>query len=96
MNARHRPLFSIGHSNRSPKRFLALLQEHGISEVADVRSSPYSHYNSQFNREALEELLEEHDIRYVFLGRELVLQRQFKVGCPRMPGGQRGVSRESG
>ena len=26
----------------------------------------------------------------------LVLQRQFKVGCPRMPGGQRGVSRESG
>ena len=35
-------------------------------------------------------------IRIAFDEHRLVLQRQFKAGCPRMPGGQRGVSRESG
>ncbi len=34
-------LFTIGHSNHSIEAFIALLQRHGISAVADVRSPPY-------------------------------------------------------
>ena len=51
--------------------FLSLLRTHGVNEVVDVRSSPYSRYNFQFNREAMEELLRQHGIRYLYLGNEL-------------------------
>ena len=57
-------VFTIGHSNHSPETFLRLLQRHGVSEVVDVRSSPYSRYASQFNRDVLEGILREADIDY--------------------------------
>ena len=66
-------VFTIGHSNHSPETFLALLQQHGIEEVADVRSSPFNRnpYTAHFNRDTLADLLEEHGVRYVFAGTEL-------------------------
>jgi uncharacterized protein (DUF488 family) len=39
--------------------------------VADVRSSPYSRFNPQFNRQALESRLSKTHIAYVFLGEQL-------------------------
>ena len=36
---------------------MGLLLQHGVDEVADVRSSPYSRYASQFNYEALSRML---------------------------------------
>ena len=54
---------------------MALLKQHGIQAVADVRSSPYSQYNPQFNREPLQRALQEHAISYVFLGDELGARR---------------------
>ena len=63
--------WTIGHSNHSAERLLELLRGHGITAVADVRTSPYSAYSSHFNREALQLLLDEAGIRYVFLGTEL-------------------------
>jgi uncharacterized protein (DUF488 family) len=65
------PIFTIGHSNHSLDAFVALLEQHGISALADVRSAPYSRFNPQFNKPALERALKKHNIRYVFLGREL-------------------------
>ncbi len=67
------PLFTIGHSNHPPGRFVELLRQHSIDSVADVRSSPYnrSPYTAHFSRNTLEDLLEEHGIRYVFMGAEL-------------------------
>lgn len=62
---------TIGHSKRDPKTFLALLVEHGLTAVADVRSQPYSRFNPQFNRESLAKFLQENGIAYVFLGQEL-------------------------
>jgi len=66
-----RAIFTIGHSNHSIEHFLNLLNRHGIEAVADVRSSPYSRFNPQYNRENLRESLEAAGIRYVFLGKEL-------------------------
>ncbi len=51
--------------------FVSLLREHKVTQVADVRSAPYSRYNPQFDRESLEQALEMHGIKYVFLGRQL-------------------------
>jgi len=64
-------VYTIGHSNHAPERFLELLERHGIAAVVDVRSRPYSRMNPQFNRENLKRLLQAADIGYVFLGREL-------------------------
>jgi uncharacterized protein (DUF488 family) len=71
-----KPMYTIGHSNHELARFVALLKQHDVQAVADVRSSPYSQYNPQFNRESLEQGLRRHDIAYVFLGVELGARRQ--------------------
>jgi len=71
----HQPVFTIGHSNLEFAKFVALLKQHGIHAVADVRSSPYSQFNPQFNREPLQRALREQGIAYVFLGEELGARR---------------------
>ncbi len=64
-------LFTIGHSNHPVGRLVELLRLHAIELVCDVRSTPYSRFNPQFNREALQASLEERGIAYLYLGREL-------------------------
>lgn len=64
-------IFTIGHSTHSLGRFVELLQQHGVTAVADVRSTPFSRFNPQFNRKALTQSLHEAGIGYVFLGEEL-------------------------
>lgn len=64
-------LFTIGHSNHSIEAFISLLQQHGITAVADVRSHPYSRYLPHFSQSALKPALLNAEIKYVFLGKEL-------------------------
>ena len=64
-------LFTVGHSNHDIEQFLDLLVANGITAVCDVRSSPYSRHNPQFNREILHASLKKRNIAYVFLGKEL-------------------------
>jgi uncharacterized protein (DUF488 family) len=64
-------VFTIGHSTHPREVFLALLRQHGITALCDVRSKPYSGMNPQFNREELERTLRTHGIAYRFLGKEL-------------------------
>lgn len=64
-------VMTVGHSAHSEDRFLALLKAHGVTALADVRSSPYSRHAPQFNRDLLRATLPQHQIQYVFLGREL-------------------------
>jgi uncharacterized protein (DUF488 family) len=71
MNTTVHPVFTVGHSTHSLEAFVALLRQHDVTAVADVRSTPYSRTNPQFNRETLERHLKEHGIKYVFLGAEL-------------------------
>lgn len=64
-------IYTIGHSNHRIKDFINLLKKHGITAVADVRSSPFSKYNPQFNRDAFADALKREGIAYVFIGEEL-------------------------
>ena len=64
-------IFTVGHSTQPVEQFVRLLRTYGITTIADVRSTPYSRHNSQFNREDLRGVLKGHDIKYVFLGKEL-------------------------
>ncbi len=71
MNPTAHAVFTIGHSTHSADVFISLLRVHGVEAVADVRSSPFSRFNPQFNRQSLETSLKQNSIHYVFLGREL-------------------------
>lgn len=64
-------LFTIGHSVHPIERFIELLTMHGITALCDVRSSPYSRFAPQFNRESLKNELARHHIAYIYLGSEL-------------------------
>lgn len=64
-------IFTIGHSNHSLEYFLGLLTKHGVTAIGDVRSTPYSRQNPQYNRETLSAALHEKGIAYIFFGGDL-------------------------
>jgi uncharacterized protein (DUF488 family) len=64
-------VYTIGHSTHPIDHFTSLLGQHNIDAIADVRSSPYSRLNPQFNRETLRNAMRAAGISYVFLGEEL-------------------------
>jgi uncharacterized protein (DUF488 family) len=64
-------VLTIGHSNHQSMHLVSLLRAHGVTAIGDVRSSPYSRSNPQFNRTLLRESLKAQGIAYAFLGREL-------------------------
>jgi uncharacterized protein (DUF488 family) len=64
-------IFTIGHSGHPIGRFISLLEVHGVTALADVRSAPFSRRHPQFNRNSLSRSLRDAGIDYVFLGKEL-------------------------
>jgi uncharacterized protein (DUF488 family) len=64
-------IFTIGHSTHAIERFVGLLQQPGIEFLADVRSTPFSRFNPQFNRARLAQSLAHAGIRYEFMGETL-------------------------
>ena len=74
MEAEPSVLFTIGHSTHEWVEFVALLQKHAVTAVADVRSQPSSRL-TQYVKAELQAGLKEAGIDYVFLGRELGARR---------------------
>ncbi len=64
-------MFTVGHGRRPLEELRALLAEHGVSQLVDVRHYPRSRRNPQFNAESLARELPLHGIAYVFLGEDL-------------------------
>ncbi|MCC6178713.1 MAG: DUF488 domain-containing protein [Chloroflexi bacterium] len=64
-------ILTIGHSNHPLERFLALLAQHGVDVVVDVRSAPYSRYAQHFNKDLLEAGVTNAGHRYLYMGTEL-------------------------
>lgn len=60
-------VLTIGHSTRAIEDFIHLLQAHGVSSVADVRTIPRSRHNPQFSADSLSESLKKADIGYVHM-----------------------------
>ena len=75
MDTTGRNIFTVGYATHSLAEFIGLLQRHGVTAVADVRSQPYSRV-PEFNRESLKVALRSSGIEYVFLGRELGARRE--------------------
>jgi uncharacterized protein (DUF488 family) len=64
-------LYTIGHSNHPVDKFIQLLVDHGIERLIDVRSTPMSRFNPQFNKKNMQQVLLKHQIEYVYAGAEL-------------------------
>ena len=57
-------VYTIGYSGFSIEDFVATLKRHNVSLVVDVRSSPFSNYFPEYNKDALEICLKTHGIYY--------------------------------
>jgi uncharacterized protein (DUF488 family) len=57
-------ILTIGHSTRTFEAFLLLLERHGVTGLADVRTIPRSRRHPHFARDALEVSLPIHGIAY--------------------------------
>ena len=59
---RGRLFFTIGHSTRQLEEFLALLEQHEVRLLVDIRKLPGSNRYPQFNADSLEAVLASRDI----------------------------------
>lgn len=64
-------VYTVGHSNHGADDFLRLLHLQDIELLVDVRSSPYSRYVPQANRETLARAMESAGIAYLWRGDRL-------------------------
>ena len=69
--ARTVPIYTIGYGARDLPALLAVLKQHAIAYLIDVRTAPYSRFKPAFSKEALEKALAAHGIRYIFMGDSL-------------------------
>ena len=60
-------IYTIGHSTHPIETFIGLLRRHKIQTIADVRSTPYSRRNPQFNQPVLKDSLWKASINYIHL-----------------------------
>ena len=63
----HAVLYTIGHSTRTLDELLSALKAHDIQTLVDIRAFPVSRRLPHFNRESLEQSLEQNKIRYVWM-----------------------------
>jgi len=64
-------IYTIGHSNVLASKLIGLLKQYDIRVLVDVRSSPYSQYSPQFNRDNIERSLNSAGIKYKYAGDHL-------------------------
>ena len=62
-------LYTIGHSQHDIKYFVRMLKKHNINYILDVRSTPYSKYAEQYNKENIEKYVSQKGIKYSFMGK---------------------------
>ncbi len=89
-------VFTVGHSTRPLDELVALLRDHGIAQLVDVRRFPRSRRLPQFNQDALARDLREEGTAYLWMGAEL---GGFRAGGYELhmdsPGFQKGIAQLS-
>lgn len=60
-------LYTIGHSTRPIDEFIALLRQHGVAMLVDIRMIPRSRRHPQFGQENLRESLRAAGIEYLHM-----------------------------
>ncbi len=69
-------IYTIGHSNYTLEDFICRLRKYDIEYVADIRGTPYSKYNKQYDKNVIAANLNLYGVKYVYMGKEFAAQRQ--------------------
>lgn len=72
-------IYTLGHSNYPFDKFIEILKKYDINCVVDIRSTPYSKYNTQYNKEFLHETLKNLGYTYIYMADEFGAKRKTKV-----------------
>lgn len=72
-------IYTIGHSNYPVERLIDMLKYYNIDTVVDIRGTPYSKYNVQYNKETIAHTLKEEGFIYIYMAKELAAKRQNKI-----------------
>lgn len=72
-------IYTIGHSNYPVEKLIDMLKHYNINTVVDIRGTPYSKYNVQYNKETIAKTLKEQGFIYIYMAKELAAQRENKI-----------------
>ncbi|WP_418223410.1 DUF488 domain-containing protein [Clostridium isatidis] len=72
-------IYTIGHSNYSLERLIDMLKYFDINCVVDIRGTPYSKYNVQFDKEAIRYSLTKAGFTYIYMAEEFAAKRPNKI-----------------
>lgn len=72
-------IYTIGHSNYPVERLIDMLKYHEINCVIDIRGTPYSRYNIQYNKETIAHTLKEAGFIYIYMAKEFAANRENKA-----------------
>lgn len=72
-------IYTIGHSNYPVEKLIDMLKHYYIDTVVDIRGTPYSKYNVQYNKETIAHTLIEAGFIYIYMAKELAAKRENKV-----------------
>jgi len=71
-------IYTIGHSNYSLERLIDMLKYFDINCVVDIRGTPYSKYNVQFDKESIRYSLTKAGFTYIYMAEEFAAKRPNK------------------
>ncbi|WP_297713969.1 DUF488 domain-containing protein [Clostridium sp.] len=68
-------IYTIGHSNYTVEKLIDMLRHYNINCVVDIRGTPYSKYNVQFDKETIRYTLSKAGFIYIYMAKELAAKR---------------------
>lgn len=68
-------IYTIGHSNYTVEKLIDMLKYYNINCVVDIRGTPYSKYNVQFDKETIRYTLNKAGFIYIYMAKELAAKR---------------------
>ena len=71
-------IFTIGHSNYNVEKLIDMLRYYNINCVVDIRGTPYSKYNVQYNKETIRNTLIKEGFVYIYMAKEFAAKRDNK------------------
>ncbi|WP_304341056.1 DUF488 family protein [Metaclostridioides mangenotii] len=68
-------IYTIGHSNYPYDKLLEMIKKYNIDCIVDIRETPYSKYNVQYNKEDFHKNLKKSGYTYIYMGKEFGAKR---------------------
>ena len=68
-------IYTLGHSNYTIEKLMDMLKKYDINCVVDIRGTPYSKYNVQFDKEIIRYTLTKAGFIYIYMAKEFAAKR---------------------